>query len=236
MLKSQKAPATITNRARRLETAMITFMVTLRVKMTFTNFTPHSVGNPNKVKTARDQILTLIAIFMEQNRVLRTLKVVNNKEQVKAANIRRRITTNETRIQVLTRSSSMSRKRLVAGVRQSKSTTKGCLGDTKLRVLNQSLIGTNSRIIGVKYRLMLKGGLNERQNIRSTSQASKVTSTKTKEDTLRRTLINLGTRFFGILKLKCSTSRTLASLENRIRKMKIMRARKGFLTVKHMSR
>jgi len=150
MLNSQKAQATITNRAKRLEKATITFMETSKVKMTSTNFTPHLVANRNKVKTVKVQISTSIAIFIEQNRAKRTNSNSSNKRRVKATSISRQITTREIHIRVGTLSSSMNKKRLVVGVRQSKSTTKECLVGTIRRVLNLSLIGTISRQIGIK--------------------------------------------------------------------------------------
>ena len=233
-LKSPKTLATTTNLARRL--AMITFTVTSQVKKISTNSTLHSVEKQSQMKKNGVQSLTGIVTFMEQNQASKTLKVISSNSVVRVANSRRQIMINVTRTQAGIQSNNMNRKRLVAGVRQSKSTTRGCLEDTRQRVLNRSLIGTNSKIIDTKSRLMQKGGLSVRLNTKSTSQASRAISTHRIEGTLRRTLMNHGMHFSGTLKLKCLTYRTLASSENNIKMTAIMRAQNGFSTVKHMSR
>ncbi len=232
-LKSPKALATTTNPARRL--AMITFMVTSQVKKISTNSTLHSVVKQSQMKKNGVQSLTGIVTFMEQSQASKTLKVSSSNSVVREVNSRRQIMINITRTQAGTQSSNMNRKRLGAGVRQSKSTTRGCLEDTRQRVLNRSLIGTNSRIIDTKSRLMLKGGLSARLNTKSTNQASRATSTHRIEGTLRRTLMSHGMHFSETLKLKCLTFRTLASSENNIKTTAIMKAQNGFSTVKHMS-
>jgi hypothetical protein len=231
-LKSPKALAITTNLA--IRPAMITFTVTSQVKKIFTNSTLHSAGK-SQMKKNGVQSLTVIVTFMEQNQALKTPKVSSSNSVVRAANRRRQIMINVTRTRAGTQSSNMNRKRLGAGVRPSKSTTRGCLEDTRQQVLNQSLIGTNSRIIDTKSQLMLKGGLSAKLNTKSTSQASRATSTHRIEVTLRRTLMSHGMHFSGILKLKCLTYRTLASSENNIKTTAIMRAQNGFSTLKHMS-
>lgn len=150
--------------------------------MIFTNSTLSLVEREiiKQTMKAKEQISIQRVISMEQNRRILTLNIPKTSSKLIRSNITTH-TTNET-LTVVTKQKVNSKPVInLAGQKLRKNTIPGCLEvllSNTIRAISKTIrIGTNSKTIGTRFRLMLRGRQKEKPSTRNTRQMSRAIST-----------------------------------------------------------